>query len=647
MSKSTKSVWWRYVLQFGVLAFIVYLIVRPLWGGAKPDVEAYCPFGGLQAFGSYLHNNSLACSMSMVQIAAGFGLALCVLLAGRLFCGYICPLGTVSEWLGKGGKAMHCNVTIRSGSVLDRALRIVKYVLLFVILYYSISSSELFCKKFDPYYALATGMKGEITMWMSIVSIAVLFLGSLFVKQFWCKYICALGALSNIFKYTLTFVAIVLICWVAGVFKVDGAWVWIIGATCLICYIYEMTTLKSAVLPLMRIVRDKDKCTNCGLCQTRCPYDIPVQTMGRVKHIDCTMCTECVGVCNREALSVCGSRRLRWLPAAILVVVAALAIWLGGKYELPTIDEHWGDTEQVANVKTFEMTGLTSIKCFGSSKAFSAKMQTVDGVLGVKTFVRTHTVVVTYDADKVTEQQIEEAIFTPTMRKYSDPVCDELKVYQLGIEGLHDRNDVLWLGMMLQFREGIYGFEATYACPVRVMLYTDPSVEFTRKSLAEIIEAKEFSYPPQAAEPKTYNTNFELKSFEQAESISADQFVDKMFEPIAQTAGRFIENCEQWGSEPTAIYEMEMKKLEKLLVRNAIPYLKSYLSTCDGVLGFEPVLRDRVPYIRIEYVASMLDDQKIWAILSAESWTLRYADGSLKESDPKMTFDNEGKTVEQ
>lgn len=60
------------------------------------------PFGGLQALGSYLVNNSLACTMSMTQIMVGVMLAVGVILFSKLFCGYLCPLGTVSEWMGQG-----------------------------------------------------------------------------------------------------------------------------------------------------------------------------------------------------------------------------------------------------------------------------------------------------------------------------------------------------------------------------------------------------------------------------------------------------------------------------------------------------------------------------------------------------------------
>ena len=37
---------------------------------------------------------------------------------------------------------------------------------------------------------------------MSITSLVLLLLGGFVVKMFWCKYICPLGAASNIFKFT-------------------------------------------------------------------------------------------------------------------------------------------------------------------------------------------------------------------------------------------------------------------------------------------------------------------------------------------------------------------------------------------------------------------------------------------------------------
>ena len=125
----------KHLLQWGVLAAIVGTVLWAKFSDKPVDVEAYCPFGGLQAFGTYLVNNSLACSMSMLQIMMGLVLAVGVILFSKLFCGYLCPLGTVGEWMGRAGKKLHLQVDVPSGSVVDKLLRVVKYVLLFTILY--------------------------------------------------------------------------------------------------------------------------------------------------------------------------------------------------------------------------------------------------------------------------------------------------------------------------------------------------------------------------------------------------------------------------------------------------------------------------------------------------------------------------------
>ncbi|MBQ1198694.1 MAG: 4Fe-4S binding protein [Bacteroidaceae bacterium] len=171
--------WPKYLLQWGVLVALIVFITGLIPSEEAVDPEKYCPMGGLQALATYLANNSLPCSMSMVQIAMGIALVAAVVLFSKLFCAYICPVGTVQDLLSKARKAMHIKgIKVANGSVLDKVLRIVKYALVFWIFYMTVNASELFCKNLDPYYAIATGFKGEITLWMSIVSISVIILGA-------------------------------------------------------------------------------------------------------------------------------------------------------------------------------------------------------------------------------------------------------------------------------------------------------------------------------------------------------------------------------------------------------------------------------------------------------------------------------------
>ena len=145
-----KKNWPKYLLQWGVLAAIVVALSGLVKFAEPADPEKYCPFGGLQALSTYLANNSLPCSMSSLQVMMGLVLAAAVILFSKLFCGYICPLGTVQDLLGKAREAMHIkSIKIRNRSIADKILRIFKYALLFWIFYNTVGASELFCKNLD------------------------------------------------------------------------------------------------------------------------------------------------------------------------------------------------------------------------------------------------------------------------------------------------------------------------------------------------------------------------------------------------------------------------------------------------------------------------------------------------------------------
>ena len=124
--------WPKYLLQWGVLVALIVFLTGIIPSEEAVDPEAYCPMGGLQALATYLANNSLPCSMSSLQVMMGIALVAAVVLFSKLFCAYICPLGTVQDLIVKARNAMHIkSLKIRNGSFVDKVLRIVKYVLVF------------------------------------------------------------------------------------------------------------------------------------------------------------------------------------------------------------------------------------------------------------------------------------------------------------------------------------------------------------------------------------------------------------------------------------------------------------------------------------------------------------------------------------
>ena len=390
--------WPRYVLQWGVLAALIVFITGIIPSENAVDPETYCPMGGLQALATFLAKNSLPCSMSMVQIMMGIVLAASVVLFSKLFCAYICPLGTVQDLFIKARKAMHVKgVKVRTGSALDKVLRILKYVLVFWIFYMTVNASELFCKNFDPYYAIATGFKGEITLWMSIVSICVIVIGGFFIDMFWCRYICPLGAISNSLKFWGWIGVLFGVYYVANVIGANIPWAVLLGAFCIVGYLLEILNGKPK-MQLLYVMKDESACNNCGLCEKKCPYHVNIKSCqnGKVNSVDCTLCGECVAACTTGALSIgvsrkCNCKFMKFVPAILTVALIAFGMWAGGKIELPTIDLKWG-IEKVAedgtvtklvdekNLETTTIEGIRSVKCYGSSMAFKAKLEKIAGV---------------------------------------------------------------------------------------------------------------------------------------------------------------------------------------------------------------------------------------------------------------------------
>ena len=436
MSKKSTIIrnWPKYLLQWGVLAALVVFITGLIPSENPADPEAYCPMGGLQALATYLVNSSLPCSMSMLQIMMGVALAAAVVLFSKLFCAFICPLGTVQDLLQKARKALRIKgITVRNGSVPDKILRIVKYALLFWIFYSTVNASELFCKNLDPYYAIATGFKGEITLWMSIVTISLMVFGSFFINMFWCRYLCPLGAISNSLKFWLWIGVVAGLYYLADVIGADIPWAVLLGAFCIVGYLLEIFNSKPK-LQLLHVVKDASVCNGCGLCEKKCPYNVDIKSCeSKVCSVDCTLCGECVAACSTGALNigVCKPTKSKvwtYVPAVLTVVLVVLGMWAGGKVELPTIDMTWG-IEKVAEdgtvtklvdeseLETMTVDGLRSVKCYGSSMAFKARLEKIPGVHGVKVYVKRHSAQLLYNPAKTDPDKIQEAIYVPSRFK--------------------------------------------------------------------------------------------------------------------------------------------------------------------------------------------------------------------------------------
>lgn len=659
-----KRNWPKYLLQWGVLAALAAFLLIPGKDPANP--EAYCPMGGLQALTTFFVRGSLPCSMSMMQIVMGIVLAAAVVLFSKLFCGYLCPLGTVQDLLMKLRNTIGWRgIVIKNGTVADKVLRVIKYVLLFWIFYSTATASELFCKNLDPYYAVATGFKGEITLWMSLISVAAVILCGFMVNMFWCKYLCPLGAISNSLKFWVWIVVLVAAYYLLGTIGVNVPWWALLAAFCVVGYLLEILCGKPR-LQVLHIMKNDSKCTHCGLCTKACPYGIDVAgcRAGAVKAVDCTLCGECTAVCPVDAIhtGVCvkGGRNV-WnvlTPAAIALVLMGIGLWAGGRYELPTINVTWGIEQTLedgtvkqlvdpSSLKTLEMEGLRSVKCYGSSMAFKAKLEKIRGVHGVKTFVSHHRAVITYDPAATTPEIIQESVFTPSKFRVNTPdmaAVDSIKVVTIRTENMYDKLDLNYLGLQMRLTDKkIYGLESEFACPLIVRVYMDASETADKAWFKKIVNMKELEMPVHGGGTKITPVNFKFVDLEDGESyISTESFIRKMFTPFK---AQFSSRVEEFVGKPQFVYEIPDANYEKPIILRNLPFVSNHLSKNDGIIGVYLELDNSLtPALMIRYAAPMTAD-RVWELLNMDKWTITYKKDDVREEDAKLKFKNPGVEV--
>jgi len=638
--KNNKTNWPRLTIQWGVIFFILILFFFPkLTNIDTPDFEAYCPFGGLQALGSYLLNQALSCTMTSAQIVMGVLLFIGVLLFSKLFCSFICPIGTVSELLGRLGDKLKVRLTIKG--IPDKILRSIKYILLFITVYYTLQSNELFCKKFDPYYALASGFDVDVVVLYAIITIAIVILGSIFIRLFWCKYLCPLGAISNIFKFSFFFVAILAVYLTLLKIGVGISYVWPLAVASVGGYIIELLGQKSRFFPIAKITRSTSTCTDCQLCTISCPQGIDVASVKTVKHVDCNLCGDCLLACPvNNTLTINKKRSLKWLPIVAVVALVVFGLIMGKVWEIPTIDLKWGEKEEIANAEIFTQSGLKNIKCYGSSMAFANKMKTVDGVYGVATFVKHNRVKLYYNANKLNDEKIQELLFTPQKAPIKALAKGVETVYgvSLKLENFFDSFDFSYLSILLKQKTNAVGVISEFDCPVIVKIYFPAEIE-SHEKLLEIIETETLTYKIKSGD-KTIELGYEISGKPEYFTVSRGEYVETLFTPFELTFNYRNDYTDDVVS--TLSFPLGKNKV----LRNRFSYIASHLSNDDGVVEFKTKLDKNYKEVaQVSFVDSMTTIENVKTALLSDTLTISYSSGKIGRVKNMFDFSEELKDL--
>lgn len=640
MKKNIKINPYRLVFQIAILALISFMIIR-LFADKNyiADFEAYCPLGGLLSFTSFLVNDSLACSMTSVQIIMGAALVLAVILFSKLFCSFICPIGTISEWIGNLGEKLKLRYTIKGYG--DILLRGIKYAILFVTIYYTVSSSELFCKKFDPYYAAVTGFNTDVSLLWAIITISVVILGSFFVRLFWCKYLCPLGAISNIFMFFFTFLAVTGVYLILVFAGFELSFIWPLALVCSIAYILEFYSLKSRNFPLFRITRNTEICSNCKLCSKTCPQAIDVASLKVVKHIDCHLCSDCIHVCPEEGALTINNKGKKWLPLIVIITLIIAGIIAGRSFEIPTLSLYWGDKSKKEEMKIFTRSGLKSVKCFGSSTTFANQMKRVKGVTGVTTFVKTNTVKVMYDPADIDTVAILKSVFTPVKVHIRKPGAEvsSLDIFRLRADNFLDPLDAVYLKQLLLEEKDIYGFTTEFDCPVRINIYSDSSAKIDVKKIKDIVEKREIEQPQANGNTIKIKLKFRVTQIEkEALPFSTFAYLANMYYVYRKS---YKDEDMKSFSSYSALFPGGGTEATNMMLDK----LSYHLSVQPGIIGIESVLSDGKPILRVYFDKSQTSDKTIHEALNSGQIISQGLNGSTTSIANPLSFPFKGETI--
>ena len=298
----------RRVIQWVMTAVVVMIGIQfSLWViphlegrwpsvSRPPGVEAFLPIDAMLGL-RYLLTEGVVDAIHPAGLAIFIGICLMSVVVAKSFCSHVCPVGLLSELLGRFGLRLTGKPLIPP-KWLDIPLRGLKFLLLGFFawaVWYAMDPPAVEAFLSSPYAKIV-----DAKMWLffaeptrlTIAVLGILVVGSVFVRDLWCRYLCPYGALVG---------------------------------------------LLGRLAPL-KVTRNPEICTDCESCTAACPARLKVHTMQRVASIECTSCQDCVVACPVESCLavrpptlIAAKAWLRPVTATVLAVGLYLTVIVGFK----------------------------------------------------------------------------------------------------------------------------------------------------------------------------------------------------------------------------------------------------------------------------------------------------------------------------
>ena len=180
-------------------------------------------------------------------------------LVGKFFCGFFCSFGAVQDLLWLGSHRLRALFPgKRNLKKADRIFRFAKYAVLFYFIIF-IWSGVTAVKTAGPWQVF--GQYVSFGHWPGLkpllsvggILLLVIFIGSLFVQRFFCRYFCPMGAIYSLISQT----------------------------------------------SFLKIDKPREECGKCHLCTSKCTMGMDLTKKDRIAGGECISCQKCVSWCPK------------------------------------------------------------------------------------------------------------------------------------------------------------------------------------------------------------------------------------------------------------------------------------------------------------------------------------------------------------
>ncbi len=282
-------------LQFGL--WVAHFRYGTPYVPKPSSIGAFLPLSGLVGIKAWIATGYIP----RVHPAA-FIILLAVLLTAIFFkrgvCSWVCPIGLLHELARKAGIRL-AGSRHKPPKYLDYLFRGIKYLILafflkVILVDFSGQAAIAFLQ--TDYNALSPVKLLDFWMPPSTLTIGVLgvlAIGTMFVEDIWCRYLCPYGALLS------------LIGWISPVST--------------------------------NVERNTDVCTQCGACTAACPSGITIDETEVVTSLECTQCSQCISTCPEDALTYRAAGR----EISPLTMGAGILLLITGVVGVAIVTGHW------------------------------------------------------------------------------------------------------------------------------------------------------------------------------------------------------------------------------------------------------------------------------------------------------------------